>query len=124
MGELLRDAMRADGIPAKTCRPDIVVSHRMHYSLGLYLSTALLLTVVLLRTAPKARALQGRFYSCCRRWLFRRSCSSGPSREDHQAAVSGSAGLVVAILVFVVAWAAGVAWGHLRGSGNSLSKVR
>lgn len=121
----LHDAMRADGIPL-TCRPDIVVSHRMHYSLGLYLSQRFLYS----RSYAADRA-QGAGFArkillllsslALPPVLFVRTVSRVITKRRYLGALVWSLPLLV---FFVVAWAAGEAMGTLAGAGNSLSKVR
>lgn len=121
----LHDAMRADGIPL-TCRPEIVVSHRMHYSLGLYLSQRFLYS----RSYAASRA-QGAGFArkvflllsslALPPVLFYRTVSRVLTKRRHVGALVWSLPLLI---LFVVAWAAGEAAGTLAGAGNSLSKVR
>jgi len=121
----LHDAFKADGI-LLTCRPEIVVGHKMHYSFGLYMSQRYLYS----RSYAGARA-EGA--SLARRWamglasmalpplLFWRTVSRIGAKGRHRLELVRSLPLLA---LFVVAWAAGEAVGYVAGPGNSLSKVR
>lgn len=121
----LHDAFKADGI-LLTCRPEIVVGHKMHYTVGLYMSQRYLYS----RSYAGAR-MQGAAFA--KRWamglaslalppmLFWRTVSRIRAKGRHLGELARSLPLLV---VFVVAWAAGEAVGCVAGPGDSLSKVR
>ncbi|MEP7380297.1 MAG: glycosyl transferase [Gemmatimonadota bacterium] len=121
----LHDAFKADGIPL-TCRPDIVVGHKMHYSFGLYMSQRYLYS----RSYAGARAEGASFAKrmamgaaslALPPLLFWRTVSRIRSKRRHTGELVRSLPLLA---LFVVAWAAGEAVGYVAGPGDSLSKVR
>ena len=121
----LHDAFKADGI-VLTCRPEIVVGHKMHYSFGLYMSQRYLYS----RSYAGARAegasfakkvMMGTASLALPPLLFWRTVSRIRAKGRHQRELVRSLPLLA---LFVVAWAAGEAMGYLAGSGNSLSRVR
>jgi hypothetical protein len=121
----LHDALRDDGVPL-TCRPEIVIGHKMHYSFGLYMSQR----YIYARSYAGARvegagfakrAAMGAASLALPPILFWRTVSRVRSKGRHRAELVRSLPLLA---LFVVAWAAGEAVGYLTGAGNSLSKVR
>lgn len=121
----LHDAFKADGIPL-TCRPEIVVGHKMHYTVGLYMSQRFLYS----RSYAGARAAGATFAKRMAMGLaslalppilFWRTVSRIRAKGRHQGELLRSLPLLV---MFVVAWAAGEAVGYVAGPGDSLSKVR
>ncbi len=121
----LHDAFKADGIPL-TCRPEIVVGHKMHYSFGLYMSQRYLYS----RSYAGARAegagfakrmAMGAASLALPPLLFWRTVSRIRAKQRHTGELVRSLPLLA---LFVVAWAAGEAVGYVAGPGDSLSKVR
>ena len=121
----LHDAFKADGIPL-TCRPEIVVGHKMHYSIGLYMSQRYLYS----RSYAGARAegagfakrmAMGAASLALPPLLFWRTVSRIRAKGRHTGDLVRSLPLLA---LFVVAWAAGEAVGYVAGPGDSLSKVR
>lgn len=121
----LHDAFKADGIPL-TCRPEIVVGHKMHYSIGLYMSQRYLYS----RSYAGARAegagfakrmAMGAASLALPPLLFWRTVSRIRAKGRHTGELVRSLPLLA---LFVVAWAAGEAVGYVAGPGDSLSKVR
>jgi Glycosyl transferase family 2 len=121
----LHDAMKAAGI-VLTCRPEIVVGHKMHYTVGLYMSQRYLYS----RSYAGAR-MEGA--GTVKRWimgaaslalpplLFWRTVTRIRAKRRHTGELVRSLPLLA---LFVVAWAAGEAVGAVAGPGDSLSKVR
>jgi glycosyl transferase family 2 len=121
----LHDAIRQSGVPL-VCRPEIIVAHKMHYSVGEYLSQRYLYArsyagarvqgasmTKRLTYAAAALALPPLlFYRIVRRVL-------GKGRYRGELARS-----LPLLALFVVAWAAGEVVGYALGAGDSLSKVR
>ena len=121
----LHDAFKRDGVPL-TCRPDIVVGHKMHYTFSLYMSQRYLYS----RSYAGARAAgagSGRRLAmgiaslALPPVLFWRTVSRIRAKGRHQGELVKALPLLA---LFVVAWAAGEAVGYLAGAGNSLSRVR
>lgn len=121
----LHDALKADGVPL-TCRPEIVVGHKMHYTFGLYMSQRYLYS----RSYAGARAQGAGFAKRMAMGaaslalppvLFWRTVSRIRAKGRHLGELVRSLPLIA---MFVVAWAAGEAVGYVAGSGDSLSKVR
>lgn len=121
----LHDAIRNDGI-ALTCRPDIVVGHKMHYSVTLYLSQRYLYS----RSYAGDRSLGLGFANRCVRaascavlpvLLLARIISRVWSKPSYRSHLAKSLPL---LMLFVVGWAAGEFVGYLIGPGRSLSQVR
>ncbi|MEO6444096.1 MAG: glycosyltransferase [Gemmatimonadaceae bacterium] len=121
----LHDAFRAGKIPL-TCRPDIVVGHKMHYTVGLYMSQRYLYS----RSYAGARAegaslakrmAMGMASLALPPLLFWRTVSRIRAKGRHREELRRSLPLLA---LFVVAWAAGEAVGYIAGSGDSLSRVR
>jgi len=121
----LHDAFKADGIPL-TCRPEIVVGHKMHYTFALYMSQRYLYS----RSYAGARAEGASFAKrmamgvaslALPPLLFLRTVTRIRSKRRHTGELVRSLPLLA---LFVVAWAAGEAVGYVAGAGDSLSKVR
>jgi len=121
----LHDTLRSEGIPL-TCRPEIVVGHKMHYTVGLYMSQRYLYS----RSYAGARAEGAGFAKkmamgvaslALPPLLFWRTVSRIRAKGRHSAELVRSLPLLA---LFVVAWAAGEAVGYIAGPGDSLSKVR
>jgi hypothetical protein len=121
----LHDAIKAAGI-VLTCRPEIIVAHKMHYTVGLYMSQRYLYS----RSYAGAR-MEGA--GTVKRWvmgaaslalpplLFWRTVTRIRAKGRHTAELVRSLPLLA---LFVVAWAVGEAVGAVAGPGDSLSKVR
>lgn len=121
----LHDAMRRDGIPL-TMRPELVVRHKMHYSLGLYASQRYLYS-------RSFAGIRGEGATLAMRVLLAVSSLALPpvllwrivtgvlKKGRHVGQLVKSLPLLA---IFVVVWAAGEAVGTLAGAGDSLSKVR
>jgi len=121
---LLHDALRRDGI-ALTCRPDIVVGHKKHYTVGEYVSQRYLYArsyagVRFPNASPGARLAYGAAALALPPMLFWRTVSRVMSKRRHRAELMRSLPLLA---VFVLAWAAGEVVGYVSGPGNSLSRV-
>jgi len=121
----LHDAFKRDGVPL-TCRPDIVVGHKMHYTFSLYMSQRYLYS----RSYAGSRAsgagsgrrlAMGIASLALPPVLFWRTVSRIRAKGRHQGELVKALPLLA---LFVVAWAAGEAVGYLAGAGNSLSRVR
>jgi hypothetical protein len=121
----LHEAMRGDGVPL-TCRPDIVIGHKMHYSFADYMSQR----YIYARSYAGAR-VEGAGFARRVAWgaaalalpplLFWRTVRRVLGKGRHRAELVRSLPL---LSLFVVAWAAGEAVGYVAGPGDSLSKVR
>lgn len=121
----LHAMMRADGV-VLVCRPDIVVAHRKHYSVGEYFTQRYLYA----RSYAGARVAGA---SVGRRLafgaaavalppvLFWRTVSRILAKRRHRAELIRSLPLIA---LFVCAWAAGEVVGSWMGAGDSLRKVR
>lgn len=121
---LLHDALRRDGI-ALTCRPEIVVGHKKHYTVGEYVSQRYLYArsyagVRFPNASPVARLAYGAAALALPPMLFWRTVSRVMSKRRHRAELVRSLPLLA---VFVLAWAAGEVVGYVSGPGNSLSRV-
>lgn len=121
----LHDAFKRDGVPL-TCRPEIVVGHKMHYTFSLYMSQRYLYS----RSYAGSRAAgagsarrvaMGIASLALPPVLFWRTVSRIRAKGRHQGELVKALPLLA---LFVVAWAAGEAVGYLAGAGNSLSRVR
>ncbi|HEX4936746.1 MAG TPA: glycosyltransferase [Gemmatimonadaceae bacterium] len=121
----LHDALRRDGIPL-TMRPDLVVSHRMHYTAGLYLSQRFLYSRSFAADRCQGATLARRIGLAMASLLLppvllARIVSQVLAKGRYVGQLVKSLPLLV---MFVVAWAAGEVTGTLAGAGDSLSKVR
>jgi hypothetical protein len=121
----LHDAFRADGIPL-TCRPEILIGHKMHYTVGLYTSQRYLYS----RSYAGARS---HGLSFAKRLAYAAATPALPALLLARLAGRVKANPVQRnvliqslplIVLFVVAWAAGEFIGYVFGPGRSLSKVR
>ena len=121
----LHDALRNDGV-ALICRPDIVVDHKKHYTLGEYLTQRYWF----------ARSYAGTRFAPDDRWrriaygvgalalpplLLWRTVSRASRKHVGRSLVWRSIPLIA---LFTCAWAAGELAGYWLGPGSSLSKVR
>lgn len=121
----LHDAIRAGGV-ALVCRPDIVVGHKMHYSVGLYLSQRYLYS----RSYSGARA---RGASLPRRLALGAASMALPpvllyrivrrclDKNVDRALLLRSLPLLA---LFVCGWAWGDVVGSWFGPGDALSRIR
>jgi hypothetical protein len=122
---LLHDAMRESGVPL-TCRPDIAVGHKKHYSAWEYTSQRFLYS----RSYAGAR-LRGA--GPARRLIYGLAAFALPPllllRIARNVRRSGAHGRDLAlalplVLLWVAAWAAGEVAGYWFGPGDALGKVR
>lgn len=121
----LHDAFRRDGIPL-TCHPEIVVGHKMHYTIGLYVSQRYLYS----RSYAGARSgdlglvkrcMHGIACALLPPVLMARIVARVFPKKTYRAQLAKSLPL---LMLFVVAWAAGEFVGYVFGAGRSLSQVR
>jgi hypothetical protein len=120
----LHDALRADGVPL-ICRPDIVIGHKKHYTIGEYLSQRYLYARsyagARVTGAPLPRRLA---YGVAAFALppirFARTVARITAKGRHQEQLVKSLPLIG---LFVLAWGWGEVVGYWRGAGDSLSKV-
>lgn len=121
----LHEAMKRDGVPL-TMRPDLIVSHRMHYSVGLYVSQRYLYSRsyagIRAEGATLARKLLLAVSSVALPPVLLWRIVSGVLTKGRY--VGQLVKSLPLLMIFVVAWAAGEAVGTLVGAGDSLSKVR
>lgn len=121
----LHDAIKADGV-ALTCVPSIVVGHKMHYTVGLYMSQRFLYSRSYAGTRARGQSLPKRLIMAAASValppvLLKRIVSRVRPRAPYSAKLGKTLPLIA---LFVVAWAAGEMVGYVLGSGRSLSKVR
>jgi hypothetical protein len=121
----LHAAMRNDGV-ALTCRPDIVVAHKMHYRIRDYVSQRYLYarSYAGMRRAEMATARRAAFALgavALPPVLFARIVNRVRASGRHRAELMRSLPLLV---LFVCAWAAGEAVGYAAGAGNALARVK
>ncbi len=120
----LHDMMRADGI-VLMCRPDIVVGHRKHYSVGEYVSQRYLYARsyagARVAGAPwLTRMAYGAAAMALPPVLLYRTVSRIWRKRQHLSELRRGLPLIA---LFVCAWAAGEVVGSWRGAGDSLQKV-
>lgn len=120
----LHGAMRRDGIRL-TCRPEIVVGHKMHYRVRDYLSQRYLYSRAYagLRAAPIAaprRLALALATAALPPILFYRIVSRVAAAGGHGAELVRSLPLLA---LFVCAWAIGEAVGYAAGPGDALARV-
>jgi hypothetical protein len=118
-------AMRNDGVTL-TCRPDIVVAHKMHYRIRDYVSQRYLYarSYAGMRRADMALARRAAFALgsiALPPVLFARIVNRVRASGRHRAELVRSLPLLV---LFVCAWAAGEAVGYAAGGGNALARVK
>ncbi len=121
----LHDAMRGDGV-VLTQRPEIVVGHRMHYTVGLYLSQRYLYARSYAGTrllgAPALRRFGvGLAAFLLPLVLLARVVRTVWSKGRHRKELTLSLPLLA---LFVTAWGAGEVVGYWFGPGDALSRVR
>lgn len=120
----LHDAIRATGTPL-TCRPDLVVGHKKHFSFGQYMSQRYLYSRSFagtrVRGAPLAKRLAYALGSLLLPpVLYFRTVSRIRAKARYRQQLNRS---LPYLGLFVLAWAAGEFVGYLAGAGDSLSKV-
>ena len=121
---LLHDAMRRDGTTL-LCRPDIVVGHKKHYTIGEYLSQRYLYArsyagVRFPEASLPRRIGYGVASLALPPLLFARTVSRVMTKKRNRAELVRSLPLLA---LFVSAWAMGEMVGYVAGPGDSLSKV-
>lgn len=121
----LHDAMRADGIDL-IMRPDIVVGHKMHYTVWLYTSQRFLYSRsyagARVAGAPLARRLaMGAAAFALPPLMFWRTVRRIVAKRQHIGHLLRSLPL---LSLFVLSWGAGEVAGYWFGAGDALSKVR
>lgn len=121
----LHDALRDAGVTL-ICRPDIVVGHRKHYTVGEYLTQRYLYarSHAGARVAdghPLQRALYGLAAFALPPLLLWRTASRALRKRVGRSLVCRAMPLMA---LFVCAWGAGEVVGYWFGAGDSLSKVR
>jgi hypothetical protein len=117
--------MRDDGV-ALTCRPEIVVGHKMHYRIRDYVGQRYLYSrayagIRRSTMAPARRAVSALGALALPPLLFARIVGRVRASRRHQAELVRSLPL---LLLFVCSWAAGEAVGYAVGAGNSLARVK
>lgn len=122
---VLHDAMRADGVEL-IMRPDIVVGHKMHYTVWLYLSQRFLYSRSFagarVAGAPFSRRLaMGLASFALPPLMMWRTVSRIVSKRKHLGQLFRSLPL---LSLFVTSWGAGEVVGCWFGPGKSLNKVR
>lgn len=120
----LHDALRRDGVPL-TCRPEIIVGHKKHYTVGEYLSQRYLYarSYAGARVAGAGRARRLAFAAASFALpplLFYRTVSRILQKGKHRAELVRSLPLLA---LFVTSWAWGEVVGSAAGPGNSLERV-
>ncbi len=120
----LHASMRRDGVRL-TCRPGIVVGHKMHYRVRDYLSQRYLYSrayagIRASHLAAPKRAVLSLATAALPPVLFYRIVSRVAAAGAHRAELVRSLPL---LLLFVCAWAAGEAIGYAAGPGNALARV-
>jgi hypothetical protein len=120
----LHAMMRADGV-VLMCRPDIVVGHRKHYTIGEYFSQRYLYarSYAGARIAGAGLARRVAFGAAAFALppvLFQRTVSRVLQKKRHRAELVRGLPLIA---IFVCAWAAGDVMGSWFGTGDSLQKV-
>lgn len=121
----LHDAIRDSGI-ALTCHPEIVVGHKMHYTVGEYLSQRFLYARSYAGARVRGagvvrRAFYGAAAFALPAVLYFRTVSRVLAKGRYRRELLKSLPLIA---MFVVAWAAGEVVGYWTGPGHSLAKVR
>ncbi|MEP6690219.1 MAG: glycosyltransferase [Gemmatimonadaceae bacterium] len=121
----LHDAVRDAG-ETLLCRPDIVVGHKKHYTIGEYLSQRFLYArsyaAARMDAAPLGKRLAYGIAACALPpVLLFRIASRVMSKRRHRAEMLRSIPLLG---LFATAWAAGEVVGYVAGGGDALSRVR
>ncbi len=120
----LHEAIRKAGIPL-TCRPEICVGHKKHYTFAEYLSQRYLYARSYAGARMAGESFAKRIAVGCAAFalppiLFYRTVSRILQRKRHRKELFIS---LPAIGLFVCAWALGEIAGYWMGPGDSLSKV-
>lgn len=120
----LHDAMRRDGVSLE-CRPQILVGHKKHYTVGEYLSQRYLYarSYAGARVADASLATRlgyGAASLALPPILMFRTVSRVMAKRRHRSELFRSLPLLA---VFVVSWAFGEMVGYVAGPGDSLAKV-
>ena len=120
----LHDAFVREGVPM-TCRPEIIVGHKKHYTVGEYLSQRYLYARsyagARVAGAPLAKRLAFAVASfALPPLLFYRTVSRVLAKGRHRAELVRSLPLLA---LFVTSWAWGEVVGSAAGPGDSLSRV-
>jgi hypothetical protein len=120
----LHDAMRRDGV-SLVCRPQILVGHKKHYTVGEYLSQRYLYARsyagARVADAPLAKRLgYGAAALALPPLLMFRTVARVVAKRRHRAELVRSLPLLA---VFVVSWALGEMVGYVAGPGDSLARV-
>ena len=121
----LHGAMRADGVEL-IMRPDIVVGHKMHYTVGLYTSQRFLYSRsyagARVRGAPLGKRLaMGAAAFALPPLMFYRTMRRIVAKRVHLGHLVKSVPL---LCLFVLSWGAGEVVGYWFGPGRSMSLVR
>jgi hypothetical protein len=122
---VLHDTLRDRGVPLE-CHPEIAVGHKMHYSIGDYLSQRYLYARsyagARVRGAGIARRVgMGAASIALPPLLLWRTVSRILPKAPYRPLLAKSLPLIG---LFVVAWAAGELVGYIAGPGDSLGKVK
>ncbi len=118
-------AMRDDGV-ALTCRPEIVVGHKMHYRIRDYVGQRYLYSRAYAGMRRPAMPAAGRAVRTLSALalpplLLARIVGRVRASGRHQAELVRSLPL---LLLFVCSWAVGEAVGYAIGTGNALARVK
>ena len=121
----LHDVMRADGVKL-IMLPDLIVSHKMHYTFNLYMSQRYLYarSYAGARVAGKPmliRVVYGAAAFVLPVLMFHRTLSQILAKGRHLDRLWPSIPMLIA---FVLSWGAGEVVGYWFGPGKSLSEVR
>lgn len=122
----LHDAIRAGG-GTLLMRPELVAGHKMHYSVGLYLSQRFLYSRSFAgargdgMSVPKRAAMGAAALVLLPPLMFARTVARIRAKRRHGRELLRSLPLLVP---FCLSWGAGEAAGYWIGPGRSLSKVR
>jgi hypothetical protein len=117
--------MKRDGV-ALTCRPDIVVGHKMHYRIRDYVGQRYLYARAYAGMRQSTMPASARVMFTLGAFalpplLFARIVNRVLASQRHRAELLRSLPL---LLLFVSAWAAGEAVGYAAGAGNALARVK
>ena len=120
----LHDALRRDGV-VLVRRPDILVGHKKHYTVGEYLSQRYLYARsyagARVAGAPRARRIAyGLAAVALPPLLFYRTVARVAAKRRHRAELVRSLPLLA---LFVTSWALGEVVGSWAGPGDSLARV-
>lgn len=122
----LHDAIRAGG-GTLAMRPELVAGHRMHYSVGLYMSQRFLYSRSYAgargaaMSGPRRAAMGAAALVALPPLMFARTIARIVAKRRHGRELARSLPLLVP---FCLSWGAGEAVGYWLGPGRSLSKVR